>query len=475
MVEEDFLAPALDWWSVCAHAAQIVWTREAGSEAVARAAAQRTRDLIEFAAARSVFYRNHWRGIALDKASLAQLPVVTKRELMAHFDDWLTDRSVSYESVIEFQRDRSHVGEPLDGRYIVWKSSGSTGEPGVYVQDRMALAVYDALLAVQLRSGRLASRYAWGLMAGGGRAALIAATGDHFASIASWQRVCRGTPWPNARAFSVAEPLPSLVDELNAFRPAFLASYPTTLVMLAEEQRAGRLRIAPSCVWSGGEYLSRVAHRAIEQAFDAALVNEYGASECLSIAHSCSRGNLHVNADWVVLEPVDRDYRPVPPGEPSHSVLLTNLANRVQPIVRYDLGDSVTVRATPCPCGSPLPAISAEGRRDDVLCLRARDGSAVQVSPLALTTVMEEVTGSHRFQVVQTAEDKIDVRLGVREPRARRAEWLATHEALAAFLARQSLSNVRVRLADESPEPDPRSGKLREVLAQARTPEHGHV
>lgn len=468
---DALVPPAFEWWNVLTQAAGIGWTRAVGRDAIAAAADRRLRALVEFTAAHSPYYRRAWRGVAPQRFALRELAPVTRRDLMAHFDDWLTDRSVRRDDVLRFLRDRSHIGEALAGRYLVWKSSGSTGEPGVYLQDRAALAVYDALLAVQLQSLELGSRYAWGTLAQGGRAALVAATGDHFASIASWQRVCRGSPWPNARAFSVAEPLPRLVRQLNEFAPAFLASYPTTLAMLAGEQGAGRLRIAPACVWSGGEYLSAAARTAIERAFGGVLVDEYGASECLCIAQSCSRGSLHVNADWVVLEPVDRNYEPVPPGEPSHTVLLTNLANRIQPIVRYDLGDSVTVQAADCPCGSPLPAIRAEGRRDDVLCLRGRDGSAIRLSPLAVTTVMEEVTGNHRFQVVQTAPDAIDLRLGDR------GEWHAAHAALAAFLRQQSLANVRVRLADEAPAPDPRSGKLREVVVAhaAATSDNGEI
>jgi phenylacetate-coenzyme A ligase PaaK-like adenylate-forming protein len=459
-----FPAP-FDQWNVWPHAAGIWWTRQAGGDAVAAAGARRTSALIEFAGSHSPFYRDRWKGISLDRVSLRDLPVVTKHELMSRFDDWLTDRSVDYDTVARFLRDRSHIGEPLAGKYLVWKSSGSTGEPGVYLQDGEALAVYDALLAMQLHSINVATHYVWGMLAQGGRAALVAATGDHFASIASWQRVCRGAPWPNARAFSVAEPLLALVAQLNAFQPAFLASYPTTLVMLADEQRAGRLAISPACMWSGGEYLSHAAHVAIERAFGTVLVNEFGASECLSIAQSCRQGILHVNADWVVLEPVDRNFEPTPPGEASHTVLLTNLANRIQPIVRYDLGDSVTMSATPCACGSPLPAIEVEGRRDDVLCLHTSDGTTVRVSPLALTTVMEEVTGSHRFQLVQTGPAEIEVRLDVHEPRTRSAEWHAVQRALCTFMAQQSLSNVRVHLAAKTPAPDPCSGKLREVLA----------
>jgi predicted flavoprotein YhiN len=71
------------------------------------------------------------------------------------------------------------------------------------------------MLAVQLQAPHLATRYALGFVEHGGRAALVAATGHHFASIASWQRVCRGSPWPNARGFSVMDPLPELVKELK--------------------------------------------------------------------------------------------------------------------------------------------------------------------------------------------------------------------------------------------------------------------
>lgn len=90
-------------------------------------------------------------------------------------------------------------------------------------------------------------------------------------------------------------------------------------------------------------------------------------------------GWLHVNVDWVVFEPVDADYRPVAPGEQSHTVLISNLANRVQPILRYDLGDSVLERPDPCPCGNPFPAIRVQGRSADVLTFRSPAGEKVRL------------------------------------------------------------------------------------------------
>ena len=455
----------MDWWSTLSRTCEIGLTRIGGRKSIRDAAHQRCAELIRFTRAHSRFYRDAWSELPAGDLPLAALPAVHKHDLMARFDDWVTDRTVDRRGVEAFLRDRTHIGDEYLGRFLVWKSSGSTGEPGIFVQDAAALCVYDALLAVQLQSALLAGRYAWGFVTQGGRAALVAATGDHFASIASWQRVCRGRLWPAARAFSVMDPLPRLVGQLNEYQPAFLASYPTTLMMLASEQRAGRLRIAPSCVWSGGECLAPVAAAAIERAFGCLLVNEYGASECMSIGYSCPRGWLHVNADWVFLEAVDADFRPVAPGTRSHTVLLTNLANRIQPVIRYDLGDSIVERPDRCECGSPLPAIRAEGRRDDVLALRATDGSVVRLSPLALTTVVEDAAAGHRFQLVQTGPDHIALRLEACAASERNARWHAAERALHAYLAHQALDNVRVTLDTHPPVTDARSGKFREVIA----------
>jgi len=241
-----------------------------------------------------------------------------------------------------------------------------------------------------------------------------------------------------------------------------VSSYPTVLALLADEQDAGRLAIHPAALWSGGEGLSPVAQREIERVFACPLLNEYGASECLTIAQACAAGWLHVNADWVILEPVDSHYRPTPPGTLSHTVLLTNLANTVQPIIRYDLGDSVRVKIGPCACGSPLPAIQVEGRSDDVVGLRARDGTVVHLVPLALTTVVEDAAAVHRFQIVQAASDRLCLRL-MDSDRARAGA--AATGALRVYLELHALANVEVVLESVEPQPERRGGKLRQVVA----------
>jgi phenylacetate-coenzyme A ligase PaaK-like adenylate-forming protein len=443
---------------------QLWLERAAGDRAIEAARTTRLHDLVAYARRRSPLYAELYRGVPHAFDALSELPVTSRRALMARFDDWATDRDVTRERADRFLSDRSRVGERFLDRYVVWKSSGTSGEPGIYVQDARSLSTYDAMLAVQLVDPALAACCVAG-SARGGRAALIAATGDHFASIASWQRAGRWSVRSSARAFSVMEPLDSLVASLDAFDPAYVASYPTVLALLAGERRAGRSSMRPSLLWSGGECLAPGLHDELERTFGCPVMNEYGASECLSIGFGCPEKWIHVNADWVIVEPVDRDLRPTAPGATSHTVLVTNLANRVQPLIRYDLGDAVTLLDGRCRCGNAFPALRVEGRRDEVVVLTER-GRVARIAPMALTTVLEESSGVHRFQIGQRDERTLLLRLDVASPKDRRAAFGAGARALGGVLATQGVPHTAILLDASAPVVDARSGKLRQVVVE---------
>jgi phenylacetate-coenzyme A ligase PaaK-like adenylate-forming protein len=166
-----------------------------------------------------------------------------------------------------------------------------------------------------------------------------------------------------------------------------------------------------------------------------------------------------------VLEPVDASYRPVEPGTASHTVLLTNLANRLQPLIRYDLGDSITQIVEPCPCGSPLPAIHVQGRHDDVLVFARRSEPPIKILPLVVTTVLEEDAGVHDFQLVQTGPRHLKLLLGGCPPEAAQR----ARGALAAYLAAQDVRRATIELDSAAPCRSARSGKLRRVIYAVRS------
>jgi phenylacetate-coenzyme A ligase PaaK-like adenylate-forming protein len=261
-------------------------------------------------------------------------------------------------------------------------------------------------------------------------------------------------------------PLSELVKELNALQPEFLVSFPTVLALLANEQKDGRLKIMPLFVATLAEWLSEVARDQIAAALNCRVRNAYAASEFMGIAFDCAVGQLHANTDWVILEPVDEQYQPVPPGQASRTVLLTNLANRVQPIIRYDLGDSITVSPDPCPCGNVLPVIRVEGRLDEILSFSAPSGEAVKLPPRALANVVDGTAGMRCSQIIQTAPDVMTVRLEVTPGSDRPEVWERVACRMRDYLSAQGLPSVRIEKAQEPPVRDPVSGKFRTVWSE---------
>ena len=447
-------------------AGDVWWSLHAGRAYVEQVAQARLAELIGFARQHSPFYRDLYRRLPAGEHDLSRLPPVTKSQLMAHFEATLTDPEVKRAVVRRFLADQQRVGQPLLERYAVWTSSGTTGEPGIFVHDGYALAVYDALEVVRFR--RLASPLAFvAASLASDRYALVAATGGHFAGHAMLERLRVLNPWlgQRARVFSILESTPRITAQLNEYQPTLLATYPTAACLLAEEQQAGRLAIRPREIWTGGERLSSAQHSLLARVFGAEVRDGYGASEFLSIAWECVHGVLHVNADWTVLEPVDCDGHPVPPGVPSHTVLLTNLANRVQPLIRYDLGDSVTLLERPCECGSAFPAIRVEGRCDDTVGMQAPNGKLVKLLPLALTTVLEDEGGVHRFQLRQSSATELVLRVDPERVGAVAAERCRV--SLRRFLDAQGVPNAGISIERRPLQSNPVSGKLRRVIAVA--------
>lgn len=445
----------------------LIRTRRRGRAAIEARRRQRTEALVAHARANSPFYQRHYA--AVTTSEFTALPPVTKRQLMASFGDWVCDPQVTLAGVQAFVAGPLPAGTPFLGEYFVCSTSGTTGLPGLFVHDRGACRVYEAL-SLPMDVAWLSGRQWLQLLARQARWAVVVGTGGHFAgegwvAYLSRRHWWRRNTW---RAFSLQKPLAELVAALNRFGPAILTSYPSALELLAAEQSAGRLRLRPVIVELGGESFDSPGRSRIAAAFGEHVVhNAYGASEFLLIAFDCAHGWLHVNADWVILEPVEADYTPTPRGRRSHTVLLTNLANRVQPVIRYDLGDSVTERPDPCPCGNPLPAIRVAGRRDDVLRLRGRGGASVDVLPLAVGSVIDETPGVYRSQLVQTGPNALTLRLELRPGTQPDQVWSRACAALAQYLAEQGVPDVEIVRDPDPPRHDIASGKYRQVISAA--------
>ena len=422
--------------------------------------------LLQAARESTPHYRKLLQGRDLEHLPLQSLPVTGKPALMRQFAAHVADPAITLAGVRGFCSSAANIGQRYLGRYWVWESSGSTGHPGIFVQDERAMALYDALEGTRRHAPQPWRRFVDPMYLGE-RFAFVGATGGHFASHVSVQRLRAANPllqrsW---RAFSILQPLAELAAALNDFDPTILATYPTAAVMLADAAAAGRLpHCRPREVWTGGETLTPAMRARIEAAFGCALTDSYGASEFLPIAWGCAHGRLHVNADWVILEPVDARHRPMLPGRASHTTLLTNLANHVQPLIRFDIGDRIVLGGPRCPCGSALPVVQVQGRSDDAIVVPGRDGAPVTLLPLALTTVLEEQAGLFDFELRQCGAHELSLGLG---PGAARGTAAARgyRQVLTRFLHGQGACDIALAVHRLEASPLAASGKCKRIVA----------
>lgn len=124
--------------------------RRQGPAGLARRRDARLAAIVAHARTSSPFYRHLYREVMPAGPSggvvLAELPPVTKQELMANFDDWVADPALTWARVEAFLAGPSLAGTPFLGRYFVCTTSGTTGRPGVFVHDRHSLAVSPSLI-----------------------------------------------------------------------------------------------------------------------------------------------------------------------------------------------------------------------------------------------------------------------------------------------------------------------------------------
>ena len=434
-----------------------------GPAAIAQRRRSRFEEMVAFARAHSPYYRELYRTLPADIEDPALLPVTDKKRLMTRFDDWVTDPEVTLEKVRALAEDPDRIGERFLGKYTVATTSGTTGARGMFVLDDRTMSVTNAI-AFRMITSWLNVGDVLRIVARGGRMAMIMAGGGHFASAVAAARMRRSRRGrKRVGVFPAQTPLPVLVEQLNRFRPAVMAPYASMAALLATEQEEGRLAIHPVLLALSAEGLPLDEYARIEKAFHAKVGNSYASTECTFLSYGCDERWLHVNADWVVVEPVDAEHQPVPAGQQSHTVLISNLANRVQPILRYDLGDRVLQRPDPCPCGNPLPAIRVQGRAADVLTFERADGRRVSIPPLAFGGVAERVDGIELSQIVQTDPAKLRVRLRLASGIDSEGIWRSLTDALARLLEEHGLSHVKIERATEPPEQS-KGGKFRQVI-----------
>jgi phenylacetate-coenzyme A ligase PaaK-like adenylate-forming protein len=315
--------------------------------------------------------------------------------MLERFEDLVTDRRLK---LAELER---HVEEVRDDEmyldeYRVMCTGGTSGRRGIYVFSRRD---WSEVVGGYLRfnneyvglTPRLPRRRKLAVVAARSPLHMTARIGSTLDI--GLHRILR---------LDARSPLHENAARLQAFEPDGLTGYPSTVALLAGEQLAGRLRIAPKSIITTSEVRTAEMEDRIVAAWGCSPFNLYASTETGVLAADCDQHQgLHVYTDQTLLEVVDGDGQPVPAGTPGQRILVTSLVNRTQPLIRFELTDLVTISSEPCPCGRPFPLLVAvDGRSDDILHMPAREGGLRPVHPLVLRSPLARISGLQQYRVI---------------------------------------------------------------------------
>lgn len=419
-------------------------------EKMAKLQKKRLEKLVNHARKNSPYFKELYKGVGRD-FDLKDLPTTNKVEMMDNFDEWLTDSAVTMSRIEEFTKDIDNVGRMIDDKYLVFKTSGSTGNPATILYDKQNIDVDSAVAA--FRTFAREEDYKAFMDNGKTTAGVFANYGFYLACGMSRYLQLKMPRKKNKITVDVNAPEDQIIKELNAFKPAMLSGYPSNLALLAEFDE---LTIKPQVVITGGELLTDEIRKKLTDKFDCYVQTHYSCTEAGEIACECSEKHLHINEDWVIVEPVDKDNNPVGYGVRSDKVLITNLSNFIQPFIRYELTDRIIVHNEKCKCGKNTCWLEIEGRTDDILEFE----NGVLIAPMSFYKILEEIEGVTRFQLVQRSKTKLELRLVAND---KVKAFDAATKALKDFLSGKALTNIEIVLSDELPMANKVSGKFNHI------------
>lgn len=361
----------------------------------------RLRQLVKYARENSSYFKELYKDLP-ENFSLADLPPTSKKEMQAHYSEWLTDINLNREIVRKYlDRDISD-NSLLNGQYTALQTSGSTGEPLMMVRDDYHNKIHGALVNQRLMRGidpdiLNPSKY---------KIATVIHTSPGASSYNGYLRALASFPdyTQNMMAISVLEDIDTLVEKLNQFHPDVITGYASSLILLAKEKKEGRLKVDLKLVANSAELLTDEAFGELEDAFGCPVINNYCMTEGGEIAMANRSPEMKLNEDWIIMEPVEENLQPVKdPTQFSDGILITDLSNFIQPIIRYHVGDRIKI-INPTNEKS-LPVLKIDGRTFPSFTLAGKKYTMVSI-----ITKAEVWPGLLKYQVVQTAPDTLEIR-----------------------------------------------------------------
>lgn len=410
---------------------------------------QRLKKLVQYAKKHSPYLAKLYENIGED-FQLRDLPITSKKMVMENYEEWVTDRSVRLDELKEFVKDSNNIGRRYKNKYSVVTTSGSTGYPLIFLLGKSNL---NAMTCESLIAGQTT-----------GLPTVVCVTGGRFVIPAvTLKENMRRFPFLDKLGYHYldsTQPINDCIDQLEKIQPKTCFSNPSTFASLADCAERRNIKIHIDNMVCGSEMLTTQNRRYIEKIFGGKARGIYGCTEGGNIAYECDEGHLHLNNSWVILEPVDENYDPVPFGTRSTRVLMTNLSSYPLPIIRYEVTDRIVMHDEPCSCGNPNPWIQIDGRSATPPLHFTQNGETITISAFTIYALLETMDTMRRFQIVVHKENRIECRIVFMPGVDKEAVMNDIKRALNGFLNKNGIKDIEYYLSDIEPQLDPVSSKF---------------
>lgn len=434
---------------------------------VVKLQADRLTKIIKYARENSAIYQEKYYNLS-ENPTLTDLPPVTKKELTSRMKDWVCDPDFSEEALTNYLSDIDNLDQPFMGKYSVSTTSGTTGTPMRMLRDNRHVTINSALLKVRLYNGPLFSKVDE-FKKQDTKYASILATGGYHAAYTGFERAKKALEqegiYDVMELLSIGEPVSNMVSRLNKFQPEIMTGYPSVLEVLSTEQLEGRLHIAPKAILCSAEQLTEHTRELLSKRFACPVGNVFCSTEGGEIALLCDQGHMHVNMDWIIVEPIDHEGNPVNPGTMSDAILVTNLMNTVQPIIRYKVDDCVIMHYDKCKCGLPFPYMDILGRTDDIPEFQSKKG-VTRVSPIVFLNAVVDIEGIAIYQFAQKSPTDLIMRVQYLESADIGAVNQRINEKVREALVNQGLEEITFEIRKEEPARGKKGQKMRTFVKE---------
>lgn len=197
-------------------------------------------------------------------------------------------------------------------------------------------------------------------------------------------------------------------DALKDFAPEVLWVYPSMASNFLKLLQEAGLPLSIPVIIASSEMMMGSAHRALQDYFQAHVINYYGQAERVCFAYSTQPDVFHFNPAYGRVELIDSTLS-ADGTERYAKIVGTSFWNRTMPLVRYVTGDSITV---PAGYGEAelaqvalglLPFTHIAGRESEYIL--TRDGMRI----IGLNQIPREVQNITQIQIIQLDFDTVEI------------------------------------------------------------------